>query len=98
MITVRDRKRRIVDELVAVGSIVMSPLTLVILEAGDKTTHAAPALPRILGAIGKSVLKPVVIAPIIGMALALCDVEAPHLLNASLTLIGAGAVALFMTG
>jgi malonate transporter len=85
---------------IAVGSIVMSPLTLVILEAGDKTARDARALPRIIGAIGKSILKPVVIAPIIGMALALCDVEAPRLLDASLTLIGVGAggVALFLTG
>jgi malonate transporter len=85
---------------IAVGSIVMSPLTLVILEAGDETAREVTALRRIIGAIGKSILKPVVIAPIIGMALTLCDVEVPHLLDASLTLIGGGAggVALFLTG
>jgi malonate transporter len=85
---------------IAVGSIVMSPLTLIILEAGDKTARDVPALRRIIGAIGKSILKPVVIAPMIGMILTLCDVEAPRLLNTSLTLIGigAGGVALFLTG
>jgi malonate transporter len=85
---------------IAVGSIVMSPLTLVILEASDKSAGDRPALRRIIGAIGKSIVKPVVIAPVIGMALTLCDVEVPRLLDTSLTLIGVGAggVALFLTG
>ena len=85
---------------IAVGSIVMSPLTLVILEAGDGTRREVPALRRVFGAIGKSILKPVVIAPMIGMVLTLCGVEESRLLNASLALIGVGAggVALFLTG
>jgi malonate transporter and related proteins len=85
---------------IAVGSIVMSPLTLVILEAGDKSAGDGPALPRILRAIGKSIVKPVVIAPVIGIVLTACDVEVPLLLDTSLTLIGVGAggVALFLTG
>ena len=85
---------------IAVGSIVMSPLTLVILEAGDKTDTDVSALRRILGAIGRSILKPVVVAPIVGMVLALCDVEVPRLAVTSLTLIGVGTggVALFLTG
>jgi len=85
---------------IAVGSIVMSPLTLVILEAGDKTACDVPALRRIIGAIGKSIMQPVVIAPMIGMVLTLCDVEVPRLLDTSLMLIGigAGGVALFLTG
>ena len=85
---------------IAVGSIVMSPLTLVILEAGEKNEKDVPALRRIIRAIGKSILKPIVIAPMIGMVLTLCGVEAPRLLDASLTLIGVGAagVALFLTG
>ena len=57
---------------IAVGSMVMSPLTLVILGAGDKTAKDIPVLRRITRAIGKSILKPVVISPIIGMVLALC--------------------------
>jgi malonate transporter and related proteins len=85
---------------IALGSIVLSPLTLVILEAGNKSAREGPAVPRILRAIGKSILKPVVIAPIIGMALAACGIEVPLLLNTSLALIGvrAGGVALFLTG
>ncbi len=85
---------------IAVGSIVMSPLTLVILEARHNAGKDVSALRRLMRAIGKSFLKPVVIAPIIGMVLTLCDVEVPRLLDTSLTLIGvcAGGVALFLTG
>src|SRR5580692_3999701 len=46
---------------IAVGSIVMCPQTLVILEASDNAARDVPALRRIIGAIGKSILKPVVI-------------------------------------
>lgn len=85
---------------IAVGSIVMSPLTLVILEAGDETASNIPASRRIVRAIGKSLLKPVVIAPVIGMIITLSGIEVPSLVDASLTLIGigAGGVALFLTG
>jgi len=84
----------------AVGSILLSPLTLVFLETSGGIPRDAPAFPRVIRAIGKSILKPVVIAPIIGMALTLCGVVVPHLLDTSLTLIGvsAGGVALFLTG
>jgi malonate transporter len=85
---------------IALGTIVLSPLTLVILEAGDKSAGDGPAPPRILRAIGKSILKPVVIAPVLGIVLTACNVEVPPLLNTSLALIGVGSggVALFLTG
>ena len=73
---------------IAVGSIVMSPLTLVILEAGDETSKDVPALRRIICAIGRSILKPVVIAPMIGMLLSLCERRA---LLIPADAIGAGA-------
>jgi malonate transporter len=84
----------------AVGSVVLSPLTLVLLEAGDGTGAHAPVRPRLIRTIGKSISKPVVIAPLIGMTLSLCHVETPRLLDTSLGLIGvcAGGVALFLTG
>ena len=84
----------------AVGSILLSPLTLVLLETGGETAKDVPAFRRIVPSIGTSILKPVVIAPIVGMVLTLCDVEVPRLLDTSLTLIGvsAGGVALFLTG
>jgi malonate transporter len=85
---------------IAVGAIVMSPLTLVILEAGNEKARDVPALQRFIGAIGKAILKPIVLAPMIGMVLALCGMEVPRLVNTSLMLIGvcAGGVALFLTG
>jgi malonate transporter and related proteins len=85
---------------IAVGSIVLSPLTLVLLEAGEPTTRDIPALRRIIYSLGKSILKPVVLAPIIGMVLSLCDANPPALLATSLSLIGVGAggIALFLTG
>lgn len=85
---------------IAVGSIVLSPLTLVLLESGDETAKDVPALRPIVRSIGKSILKPIVLAPIIGMVLSLADVDLPQLLASSLSLIGVGAggVALSLTG
>jgi Membrane transport protein len=85
---------------IAVGSIVLSPLTLVLLEAGEQTVRDIPALRRIASSLGKSILKPVVVAPIIGVVLSLCDANLPSLLAASLSLIGVGAggIALFLNG
>ena len=85
---------------IAVGSVVMSPLTLVLIEAGGTGTGGAAPVRRIAGAVGRSVRKPVVVAPLIGAALSLCGAEVPRLLDASLALIGVGAggVALFLTG
>jgi malonate transporter len=85
---------------IAVASIVLSPLPLVLLETGEQTTKDVPALQHTVRSIGKSILKPIVLAPIIGMVLSLADVDLPHLLASSLTLIGVGSggVALFLTG
>ena len=84
----------------AVGSIMLSPLTLVLLETGEQTPKDVPVLRHIVQSIGKSILKPIVLAPIIGMVLSLADIDLPHLLASSLTLIGVGSggVALFLTG
>jgi malonate transporter len=85
---------------IAVGSILLSPLTLVLLEAGDPAAEDGPVLSRIVRSIGRSILKPIVLAPIIGMILSLAGVTLPDLLASSLTLIGVGSggVALFLTG
>jgi malonate transporter and related proteins len=85
---------------IAVGSIVLSPLTLVLVETGEQTAKDVPALQHTVRSIGKSILKPIVLAPIIGMVLSFADVDLPHLLASSLTLIGVGSggVALFLTG
>jgi malonate transporter len=85
---------------IAVGSIVMSPLTLVILEAGDDSAKDVSPLSKITHASRKSILKPIVISPIIGLGFALGSIEVPPLLKAALMLIGVGAggTALFLTG
>jgi malonate transporter len=85
---------------IAVGSIVMSPLTLIILEAGDEAAKGISALRKIVQASRKSILKPIVISPIIGLGFALGSIEVPQLLSAALMLIGVGAggTALFLTG
>jgi predicted permease len=92
---------------IAVGSIVLSPLTLVLLETGTQATQDVkqagqdvPPPQHLVRSLGKSILKPVVIAPMIGMALALGGAVVPPLLTTSLSLIGVGAggIALFLTG
>jgi malonate transporter len=90
----------VVSISIAVGSIVLSPLTVVLLEVGRPTKQDVPPRRRFIRSIGKSILKPVVIAPIIGIALSLGGVEMPPLFAKSLSLIGVGAggVALFLTG
>lgn len=72
-----------------VGSFVTSPLTLAILDAGPP-----------LRAVGRSLLKPIVLAPFVGIAFALLAVPLPGVIAESLTLIGqsAGGVAAFVTG
>lgn len=84
---------------IAVGSILLSPLTLVLLETGQPSAgDAGPG--HVARSIGKSILKPIVLAPLIGMLLSLAGVALPELLASSLTLIGVGSggVALFLTG
>ena len=94
---------------IAAGSIELSPPTLVLLEV-EKTSRpkassqAKPASNsrrgEILHAIGRSLLKPIVICPVIGIILSLSRIPLPGLLATSLQVIGvsAGGVALFLTG
>lgn len=55
---------------------------------------------QILNAFGKSMLKPVVLAPIIGMGFSLIGISLPGFVNGAFKLIGqaSGGVALFLTG
>jgi malonate transporter and related proteins len=72
-----------------VGSILTSPLTLAILDGGPP-----------LRAVGRSLLKPIVLAPILGIGFALLAVPLPGFIAESFTLIGqsSGGVAAFVTG
>ena len=94
---------------IAAGSIELSPPTLVLLElektSGLKASSQAKPVSNsrrgeILRATGRSLLKPIVICPIVGIVLSLSGVPLPGLLATSLQVIGvsAGGVALFLTG
>jgi malonate transporter and related proteins len=84
---------------IATGSIVLSPLTLAILEV-----HKAADGPRnigvILQAIGRSLCKPIVLGPLLGILFSLLGIAVPEAASRSFQLIGqaAGGVALFLTG
>ncbi|MGY4506198.1 malonate transporter [Bradyrhizobium sp. GM24.11] len=85
----------------ATGSILVSPLTLVIVEMSVSKTGGAdaPAHP-VLTAVRRALVKPVVWAPALGVVLALSGLNPDALVHACLVLIGnaAAGVALFLTG
>jgi malonate transporter len=80
---------------IACGSILVSPITLVILErsAGGRRKGIAAS---VLGAVRK----PIVLAPILAIAFVLTGVQLPPFATKSLTLMGqvAGGAGLFLTG
>jgi malonate transporter len=85
----------------AAGSILISPLTLIIAEMGAaKARGEQMAARQILMAIRRAITKPVVLAPALGIVFSLSDVSLDALAHASLALIGSSAagVALFLTG
>lgn len=86
----------------ACGSILISPLTLIIVEMSAAKEHGASEQPliQILTAVRRAVTKPVVLAPALGIALSLSGVKLDELAHACLSLIGnaAAGVALFLTG
>ncbi len=85
----------------ATGSILVTPLGLLLVEmnAADKTKSSSP-MSQLVAAISHAFMKPVVIAPALGIALSLSGVQVNSVLSASLMLIGSAAagVALFLTG
>src|SRR4029077_9360763 len=84
---------------IATGSIVMSPLTLATLES-NKASAAGKESGALLQAIGRSLFKPIVLGPVLGITFSLVGIPLPEALRRSLQLIGgsAGGVALFLTG
>jgi len=86
----------------AAGSILVSPLTLILLEinGGKDGGAAGPMTARILGALRRALTKPVVLAPVLGIALSLSELRLGPVVDACLLLIGhaAAGVALFLTG
>jgi malonate transporter and related proteins len=85
---------------IAVGAILIAPVTLVILEAGTKRASAMPASRRLVYAIVRSFKRPVVLAPLLGMAVSLAGFHLPALAGRLFTLLGdsTAGLALFLTG
>ena len=85
----------------AAGSILISPLTLIMAEMGAAKARGEQMAGRqVLTAIRRAITKPVVLAPALGILFSLADVSLDALAHASLALIGSSAagVALFLTG
>ena len=84
---------------IATSSIVLSPLTLATLET-NKTSADGEDSGALLQAIGRSLFKPIVLGPVLGIAFSLVGIPLPEALRRSFQLIGesAGGVGLFLTG
>jgi malonate transporter and related proteins len=86
----------------ASGSVIVSPLSLIIVEmtASKKGDAAASPWTRVFNAIWHALTKPVVLAPALGILFSLSGLQTGTIIDACLRLIGQAApgVALFLTG
>jgi malonate transporter and related proteins len=86
----------------AAGSILVSPLALLLLElsGGEKQTDPETSTIRVCRALRHALTKPVVLAPVLGILLSLSGLSLGALTAASLMLIGqaTAGLALFLTG
>lgn len=85
----------------AAGSILISPLTLIVVEMSNAKEHGAElSAAQVLTAIRRALTKPIVVAPALGILLSVSGLELNGLAHACLSLIGSAAagVALFLTG
>jgi malonate transporter and related proteins len=84
---------------IAVASVTVLPLTLVLLESATSTDNVFP-VKRFLLALLRTIKRPIVWAPVAGLAVALAGVRVPDVLGRCFTLIGqaTAGVALFLTG
>jgi malonate transporter and related proteins len=85
----------------AAGSILVSPLTLIVVEMSNARERGAElSATQVLTAIRRALTKPVVVAPALGILLSVSGLELDALAHACLSLIGSAAagVALFLTG
>jgi malonate transporter len=85
---------------IGVGALVISPITLVILESGTDKARTMPVRTRLLYAVWLSCKRPIVWAPVAGMAFSLLSIHLPDIAVPMLNLIGqcTAGVALFLTG
>jgi malonate transporter len=79
---------------VAVAAIVLTPLSLLLLESCAGKSRSAMSI------VTAALAKPIVIAPLLGLLWSLAGLSLPPLLDSTLTLVGQGAsgTALFLTG
>lgn len=85
----------------AAGSLIVSPLTLVLVEMNTaKQSAAGSSAGLIARALKRALLKPIVLAPALGIALSLSEIDLGRVADACLQLIGdaSAGVALFLTG
>ncbi|MBR0697266.1 AEC family transporter [Bradyrhizobium lablabi] len=79
---------------VAIAAIVVTPLSLLLLESADGKSA------NVLSVMKKALLQPIVIAPVLGLLCSLAGFSPPPLVESTLILVGQGAsgTALFLTG
>lgn len=79
---------------VAIAAIVVTPLSLLLLESANGKEA------NLFSIMKKALLKPIVIAPVLGLVCSLAGLSPPPLVESTLTLVGQGAsgTALFLTG
>lgn len=84
---------------IAAGSVLPSPVTLALLELSVAKQNGSAAM-RAARAVGHALIKPIVLAPVIGTLFSLLSWSLPAVAVASLRQIGqaAGGLALFVTG
>ncbi|WP_348625896.1 AEC family transporter [Mesorhizobium sp. LNHC232B00] len=85
----------------ASGSIIVSPVSLIIVELSRQQDGVASAFTtRIVGSLWRALTKPVVLAPAFGIVFSLSGLKTDAITDACLLLIGHAApgVALFLTG
>jgi malonate transporter len=84
----------------ALGNILILPLTLIVLEVNKATALGRFGADVIFRSIGRSLLKPIVLSPVLGLLLSYLAFPLPEFVLQSLNLIGqgAGGVAAFLTG
>jgi malonate transporter and related proteins len=85
---------------IVIGAVLLSPVTLVLLECHDRERAASPLGQRVISACLQTLKRPVILAPFGGLLWLLAGIKVPVALGNSLDLIGKGTVgvALFLTG
>ena len=84
----------------AIGSITVSPITLMILEANGKSARRGFAWKVMLSALWHSIKKPIVWAPVLGLVFSFTGLNLPVFASRSLAVLGSAAdgAALVLTG